>query len=78
MVASMSLARKRLEVGQSYRSTDGRNEGTIIKVWPVENGSEALILLQCTRNVIRVFIPAEKKQVLPAEKKQVLASAPNP
>lgn len=59
----MNLARKRLEVGQSYRSPDGRSEGTIIKVWPVENGSEALIQLQCTREVIRVFIAAEGKQV---------------
>lgn len=62
MVAFMSVSRKRLEVGQSYRSPDGQSDGIIIKVWPVENGSEALIQTQYTRAVIRVFIAAEEKR----------------
>lgn len=56
----MNLIRKRLEVGQDYCSDDGGVQGAIIKVWPVESGSEALIRLHSTSKVVRVFIPGEQ------------------
>lgn len=57
----MKFMRKHLELGQDYRSDDGSVQGTIIKVWPVENGSEALIRLHSTSEVVRVFVPSEER-----------------
>lgn len=57
----MDLLRKRLEVGQYYCSDDGTIQGVIIKVWPVERGSEALVRLQSTSTIIRVFVPSEER-----------------
>ncbi len=56
----MKFMRKRLEVGQDYKSDDGSIQGTIIKVWPVDKGSEALIRMHSTSEVVRVFIPSEE------------------
>ncbi|TXN43407.1 hypothetical protein [Methylobacterium sp. WL7] len=56
----MNLLRKRLEIGQDYRSDDGKIHGVIIEICPVENGSEALVWRQTTAEVARVFIPGEE------------------
>lgn len=53
----MKLLRKNLGVGQYYSSDDGKIGGVIIKLWPVENGSEALVQLRSTHQVLQVFIP---------------------
>lgn len=55
----MKLLRKSLGVGQYYCSDDGKIGGVILKLWPVENGSEALVQLRSTREVLKVFIPNE-------------------
>lgn len=57
LVTCMKQVRQPLEVGQDYRSDDGEIDGVIIRVWPVENGSEALVQLRSTREVLQVFIP---------------------
>lgn len=57
----MKFIRKHLETGQDYCSDDGRIQGVIVKVWPVENGSEALIRLHSTSEIVRVFIPSEER-----------------
>ncbi len=59
--ALVEIVRKRLEVGQDYRSDNGDIQGVIIKMWPVENGSEALVRTQSTGEVVRVFIAGEKR-----------------
>lgn len=59
LVTHMKQLRQRLEAGQDYRSDDGKIDGVIIKVWPVENGSEALVQLRSTREILQVFIPNE-------------------
>ncbi|WP_331314141.1 hypothetical protein [Methylobacterium mesophilicum] len=59
----MTLARKRLEVGQDYCSDDGKIDGVIVKVWPLERGSEALVKLRGTADIVRVFIAGEGRPV---------------
>lgn len=56
----MKLMRKRLEIGQELQSSDGKIEGVIIKLWPVENGSEALVKLRTTSDIVQVFISSDK------------------
>ena len=58
-MAIVKLVRKNLGVGQYYRSDNGKINGVIIKLWPVEGGSEALVQLRSTRKVLQVFIPNE-------------------
>ncbi|GLS68015.1 hypothetical protein, partial [Methylobacterium tardum] len=58
----MKLFRKRLFVGQHFCSADARLEGTVIAVWPIEEGSEALIQpLHASTAAVRVFVPFEAK-----------------
>lgn len=57
----VKLFRRRIEVGKDYRSDDGRIEGIIIQVWPIENGSEALVRSRSTGEIVRVFIASEKR-----------------
>lgn len=61
----MKLLRQRLFVGQHFRSAVPRVEGTVIAVWPIEKGSEALIRLfhESTAGTVavRVFVPFEAK-----------------
>lgn len=57
----LKIMRRRLYVGQDYRSDDGNVQGVIVKVWPVETGSEALVQVRATGELMRVFIANEKQ-----------------
>lgn len=61
----MKLFWQRLFVGQHFRSVDADVEGTVIAVWPIEEGSEALTQPShedtAGTAAVRVFVPLEAR-----------------
>lgn len=57
--STMKLFRRRLSVGQPFRSEDGSVDGLIIAVWPMEKGSEVLVRLTRNGAEIRAFVPSK-------------------